>query len=100
VYVLGGVVDESVDKDLTQFEASEIGLCTVRLPIPEYVVARASNPGHVNLSINQVLGILLLVQEDGDWGKAFTLHIPRRKGYTFQRTTELEQPSHKISTIS
>ncbi|NXU06615.1 TM10B methyltransferase, partial [Buphagus erythrorhynchus] len=55
VYVLGGLVDESIHKQLTLRRAQEQRLQTARLPIREYMV-RAPNPRNYHsetLAINQ-----------------------------------------------
>ncbi|KFQ21339.1 tRNA methyltransferase 10 B, partial [Merops nubicus] len=55
VYVLGGLVDESIHKKLTLQRAREQCLHTVRLPIREYMVksVNAKNYYSETLAINQ-----------------------------------------------
>uniref|UniRef100_A0A8C4XHU9 tRNA (guanine(9)-N(1))-methyltransferase n=1 Tax=Erpetoichthys calabaricus TaxID=27687 RepID=A0A8C4XHU9_ERPCA len=55
VYILGGLVDESVQKSLTYEKAQEYQLCTARLPVEEYMVKKenAKNFHSQILAINQ-----------------------------------------------
>ncbi|NXQ78635.1 TM10B methyltransferase, partial [Quiscalus mexicanus] len=55
VYVLGGLVDESIHKQLTLRRAREQHLQTARLPIREYMVRapNARNYHSETLAINQ-----------------------------------------------
>ncbi|OPJ89919.1 tRNA methyltransferase 10-like protein B [Patagioenas fasciata monilis] len=59
VYVLGGLVDESIHKKLTLRRAEEQSLQTARLPIREYMVKAANNKNYHSetLAINQGEGL-------------------------------------------
>uniref|UniRef100_UPI00358FEF17 tRNA methyltransferase 10 homolog B isoform X2 n=1 Tax=Myxine glutinosa TaxID=7769 RepID=UPI00358FEF17 len=83
VYVLGGLVDESVRK-VTYQKAREQNVSTARLPILEYMVKnpQATNNHHSTiLSINQVFDILLTYRSTADWRLALQSGVPPRKGY-------------------
>lgn len=81
VYVLGGLVDESPNKNHTLRLAEHQGLATARLPIDEYL--QQANMGSFNkiLSINQIFDILLTFYETKDWAVALLAGIPKRKGF-------------------
>ncbi|XP_053321774.1 tRNA methyltransferase 10 homolog B [Spea bombifrons] len=83
VYVLGGLVDESVQKKLTYRKACESGVQTARLPIQEYMV---KNPNVKNfhskiLAINQVFDVLATYLETHNWPEALKAGVPPGKGF-------------------
>eukprot|EP01147_Barroeca_monosierra_P006953 gene6954-7609_t len=80
VYVLGGLVDEQIKKNLTLNRAVEASVTTARLPIPEFSNAGATRYAPV-LSINQVFEALLTVANNSDWGAALQVAVPARKGF-------------------
>ncbi|XP_057199504.1 tRNA methyltransferase 10 homolog B isoform X3 [Triplophysa rosa] len=83
VYILGGLVDESIQKKISYKRAKELGVHTVRLPIDEYMVKK-SNPKNFHskiLAINQVFEVLLAFCETKDWTTALASGIPPGKGY-------------------
>ncbi|XP_077646581.1 tRNA methyltransferase 10 homolog B [Lonchura striata] len=99
VYVLGGLVDESIHKQLTLRRAREQGLQTARLPIREFMV-RAPNCRNYHsetLAINQVFDVLVTYYETRSWpaalragvssGKGYVLPDPAEQAETAQRTT-------------
>ncbi|KAG2466632.1 TM10B methyltransferase, partial [Polypterus senegalus] len=91
VYILGGLVDESVQKSLTYQKAQEYQLCTARLPVEEYMVKKenAKNFHSQILAINQVFDILVAFCESHSWIEAFKVGFPAGKGYNVR--TELVQ---------
>lgn len=83
VYILGGLVDETIQKKISYTRAKELGICMARLPIDEYMVKRP-NPKNFHskiLAINQVFEILLTFRDTKDWTKALVAGIPPGKGY-------------------
>ncbi|XP_068941386.1 tRNA methyltransferase 10 homolog B isoform X4 [Petaurus breviceps papuanus] len=72
VYVIGGLVDESIQKKLTFQKAQENSIQTARLPIQEYMVknANAKNYHSEILAINQVFDILSTYVETRNWPAA------------------------------
>uniref|UniRef100_A0A8C8RG59 tRNA methyltransferase 10 homolog B n=1 Tax=Pelusios castaneus TaxID=367368 RepID=A0A8C8RG59_9SAUR len=83
VYILGGLVDESIQKKLTLQKAQEHSLQTARLPIPEYMVRRANvkNYHSETLAINQVFDVLSTYYGTQSWPDALTAGVPPAKGY-------------------
>ncbi|KAM6227446.1 tRNA methyltransferase 10 homolog B isoform 2-T2 [Spheniscus humboldti] len=61
VYVLGGLVDESIHKKLTLQRAQEQSLQTARLPIREYMVKTVNTKNYHSetLAINQASGVCI-----------------------------------------
>ncbi|XP_071315142.1 tRNA methyltransferase 10 homolog B [Trachinotus anak] len=83
VYVLGGLVDESIQKKLSFSRARELSVCTARLPIDEHMVKK-NNPKNFHskiLAVNQVFDILLTFCDTGSWTEALQAWFPQGKGY-------------------
>ncbi|NXD87807.1 TM10B methyltransferase, partial [Halcyon senegalensis] len=83
VYVLGGLVDESIHKKLTLRRAQEQSLQTARLPIREYMVKSVSTKNYHSetLAINQVFDILITYYETRSWPAALKAGVSSGKGY-------------------
>ncbi|KAI4886306.1 hypothetical protein NFI96_016724 [Prochilodus magdalenae] len=83
VYVLGGLVDESIQKKLSYTRAKELGVQMARLPIDEYMVKKPNSKNFHSkiLAINQVFEILLTYRDTGSWTIALSAGIPVGKGY-------------------
>ncbi|XP_043402884.1 tRNA methyltransferase 10 homolog B isoform X3 [Chelonia mydas] len=88
VYVLGGLVDESIQKKLTLQKAQEHSLQTARLPIAEYMVRNTNvkNYHSETLAINQVFDALSTYYETQSWPEALKAGVPPGKGYVLQDT--------------
>ncbi|XP_061816552.2 tRNA methyltransferase 10 homolog B isoform X2 [Nerophis lumbriciformis] len=83
VYVLGGLVDESIQKMLSLSRAKELGVHVVRLPIDEYMQKKHNDKNFHSkiLAINQVLDIMLTLYDTGSWTQALNKWFPQGKGY-------------------
>uniref|UniRef100_A0A3P9N5H8 tRNA methyltransferase 10 homolog B n=1 Tax=Poecilia reticulata TaxID=8081 RepID=A0A3P9N5H8_POERE len=83
VYVLGGLVDESIQKKLSLSRAAELSVRTARLPVDECMVKKnnAKNFHSKILAVNQVFDILLMFSETGSWTQALQTWFPAGKGY-------------------
>ncbi|XP_024866900.2 tRNA methyltransferase 10 homolog B isoform X2 [Kryptolebias marmoratus] len=88
VYVLGGLVDESIQKKLSLSRARELSVHTARLPIDEYMVKRnnVKNFHSKILAVNQVFDILLTFSETDSWTQALQAWFPAGKGYVISST--------------
>ncbi|XP_071311245.1 tRNA methyltransferase 10 homolog B isoform X1 [Agelaius tricolor] len=88
VYVLGGLVDESIHKELTLRRAREQHLQTARLPIREYMVRapNARNYHSETLAINQVFDVLSTFYETRSWPAALRAGVSSGKGYVLPDT--------------
>lgn len=75
-YVIGGLVDRNREKNLCQQRAVGKGIRTAKLPIGEYMQMASRQV----LATNHVVEIMSKWLETGDWGKAFSEVIPKRKG--------------------
>ncbi|KAM9335401.1 tRNA methyltransferase 10 homolog B isoform 1-T2 [Symphorus nematophorus] len=83
VYVLGGLVDESIQKKLSFSKARELSVRTARLPIDEYMVKKNNTKNFHSkiLAVNQVFDILLTFCRTGSWTDALQTWFPQGKGY-------------------
>ena len=75
VYVIGGLVDSSVQKHTSLQKANDLGARTVRLPLAEH--APAANP-RTPLTLTAVLEILLAVHAGSDWPSALSSAVAPR----------------------
>lgn len=81
VYIIGGLVDENINKNVTLNTAESKQLVTARLPIEEYM-KRANRGSYCKvLAINQVVDILLKYYITGEWSEALIAGVPTRKGF-------------------
>uniref|UniRef100_A0A3Q3MGN6 tRNA methyltransferase 10 homolog B n=1 Tax=Mastacembelus armatus TaxID=205130 RepID=A0A3Q3MGN6_9TELE len=83
VYVLGGLVDESIQKKLSFSRARELSVHMARLPIDEHMVKKnnAKNFHSKILAVNQVFDILVTFCDTGSWTEALQTWFPQGKGY-------------------
>lgn len=90
VYILGGLVDESIQKKVTLQKAREHSVKTARLPIQEYMVRRQNGKNYHSeiLTINQVFDILSTYVESQNWPEALKKGVSSRKGYVLQDSME------------
>lgn len=83
VYILGGLVDESIHKKLTLQRAREQSLQTARLPIREYMVKTVNTKNYHSetLAVNQVFDVLSTYYETQSWPAALKAGVSSGKGY-------------------
>lgn len=94
IYILGGLVDESIQKKRSYTRAKDLGVQMARLPIDEYMEKRP-NPKNFHskiLAINQVFEILLIYLDTGSWSKALSAGVPTGKGYVLSLEAEPDLP--------
>ncbi|XP_030050238.1 tRNA methyltransferase 10 homolog B [Microcaecilia unicolor] len=92
VYILGGLVDENIQKKLTFQKACEQGLQTARLPIQEYMIkdGNMKNFHSEILAINQVFDVLAMYYKTGSWPEALKAGVPARKGFVLPGQQDVE----------
>ncbi|XP_074935375.1 tRNA methyltransferase 10 homolog B [Phalacrocorax aristotelis] len=86
VYILGGLVDESIHKKLTLQRAQEQSLQTARLPIREYMVKNVNTKNYHSetLAINQVFDVLSTYYDTQSWPAALKAGVSSGKGYVLR----------------
>ncbi|KAK2176579.1 hypothetical protein NP493_645g00004 [Ridgeia piscesae] len=85
VYVIGGLVDETVQKNVTHQKAEKLKMSTARLPIEEYLVKCQQGTHKKILSVNQVFQILLSYTMSHDWTEALSSGVPARTGFVLNK---------------
>uniref|UniRef100_A0A8C6HMV3 tRNA methyltransferase 10 homolog B n=1 Tax=Mus spicilegus TaxID=10103 RepID=A0A8C6HMV3_MUSSI len=90
VYVIGGLVDESIQKKVTFQKAREYSVKTARLPIQEYMIKRQNEKNYHSeiLAINQVFDILSTYFETRNWPEALKKGVSPGKGYVLKNSAE------------
>ncbi|XP_032096002.1 tRNA methyltransferase 10 homolog B isoform X3 [Sapajus apella] len=90
VYILGGLVDESIQKKVTFQKAREYCVKTARLPIQEYMVRNHNGKNYHSeiLAINQVFDILSTYLETHNWPEALKKGVSSGKGYILRNSVE------------
>ncbi|XP_061565944.1 tRNA methyltransferase 10 homolog C [Cololabis saira] len=84
VYVIGALVDRSIQSGLSLANAKRLKLATARLPLDEYLHWEV---GAKNLTLDQMIRIMLTVKDTGKWEEALKF-VPTRKhdGFHQQKT--------------
>jgi len=81
VYVIGGLVDDSVRKDTSRAFTRGAGLRCARLPIAEHMVRAEGGSYKQVLTVNQVFDILLGRASGQSWAAALAQHVPLKTGF-------------------
>ncbi|KAL1282905.1 hypothetical protein QQF64_001708 [Cirrhinus molitorella] len=81
VYVIGAMVDRSIHSGASLANAKRLQLATARLPLDEYLDWEC---GAKNLTLDQMMRILMTVKDTGSWKKALEF-VPKRKHAGFQQ---------------
>ena len=84
VYVIGGLVDDSIKKNSSQTYASERDITTARLPIDKFAVKTEGSFVKRVLAINQVFDILLKFHQTQRWPESLRVGLPKRFGFEIQ----------------
>ncbi|RXN16610.1 mitochondrial ribonuclease P 1 [Labeo rohita] len=81
VYIVGAMVDRSIHSGVSLANAKRLKLATARLPLDEYLDWEC---GAKNLTLDQMMRILMTVKDTGSWKKALEF-VPKRKHAGFQQ---------------
>lgn len=84
VYIIGALVDRSIQSGLSLANAKRLNLATARLPLDEFL---HWGIGAKNLTLDQMIRIMLVLKETGNWEEALQF-VPKRKhgGFHQQQT--------------
>uniref|UniRef100_H3CVM8 tRNA methyltransferase 10 homolog C n=1 Tax=Tetraodon nigroviridis TaxID=99883 RepID=H3CVM8_TETNG len=84
VYIVGALVDRSIQSGLSLANAKRLKLATARLPLSEFLHWEM---GAKNLTLDQMIRIMLTLKETGKWEEALKF-VPQRKhdGFYHPRT--------------
>ncbi|XP_034418136.1 tRNA methyltransferase 10 homolog C [Cyclopterus lumpus] len=86
VYIVGALVDRSIQSGLSLANAKRLNLATARLPLDEFLQWEM---GAKNLTLDQMIRIMLALKETGKWEEAFKF-VPKRKYDCFHQQTPKE----------
>ncbi|KFV64697.1 Mitochondrial ribonuclease P protein 1, partial [Dryobates pubescens] len=75
IYIIGSMVDKSIKTGVSLARAKRLGLETAALPLEKYLLWSS---GAKNLTLDQMMHILLTLKDTGDWKKALEF-VPKRK---------------------
>lgn len=75
VYIIGALVDRSIQSGLSLANAKRLKLATARLPLDEFI---HWGIGAKNLTLDQMIRIMLTLKETGKWEEALKF-VPTRK---------------------
>lgn len=81
VYIIGALVDRSIQTGLSLANAKRLKLATARLPLNEFL---HWDIGAKNLTLDQMIRIMLTFREAGKWDEALKF-VPQRKHNGFQQ---------------
>ncbi|NXJ61543.1 TM10C methyltransferase, partial [Rostratula benghalensis] len=97
IYIIGSMVDKSIKTGVSLARAKRLGLETAALPLEKYLLW---NSGAKNLTLDQMMHILLTLKDTGDWKKALEF-VPKRKycGFVSKPVHELKKTLNLINTL-
>ncbi|NXJ14623.1 TM10C methyltransferase, partial [Odontophorus gujanensis] len=87
IYIVGSMVDKSIKTGVSLAQAKRLGLETAALPLDKYLLW---NCGAKNLTLDQMMHVLLTLKDTGDWKKALEF-VPKRKYCGF-----VNKPMHEL----
>ncbi|XP_064266735.1 tRNA methyltransferase 10 homolog C [Passer domesticus] len=97
IYIVGSMVDRSIKTGVSLARAKRLGLETAALPLEKYLLW---NTGAKNLTLDQMMHILLTLKDTADWKKALEF-VPKRKccGFVNKPVKELKKTLDLINTL-
>lgn len=97
VYIIGALVDRSIHSGLSLANAKRLNLATARLPLDEYL---HWDIGGKNLTLDQMIRIMITVKETGKWEEALKF-VPRRKHDGFhQENAQKEITNNRVRSVT
>ncbi|NXY23975.1 TM10C methyltransferase, partial [Atrichornis clamosus] len=97
IYIIGSMVDKSIKTGVSLARAKRLGLETAALPLEKYLLW---STGAKNLTLDQMMHILLTLKDTADWKKALEF-VPKRKycGFVNRPVQELKKSLDLINTL-
>lgn len=100
IYIIGSLVDKNAQTGISLAKAKRLNLATECLPLDKYLQWEVGNK---NLTLDQMIRILLCLKNTGSWEEALKF-VPKRKhtGYleVSEHSQELFMKLKKIKTLS
>ncbi|NXQ29497.1 TM10C methyltransferase, partial [Alaudala cheleensis] len=97
IYIVGAMVDKSIKRGLSLARAKRLGLETAALPLEKYLLWCS---GAKNLTLDQMMNILVTLKDTADWKKALEF-VPKRKyhGFVNKPVKELKKALDLMNTL-
>ncbi|XP_023798410.1 tRNA methyltransferase 10 homolog C [Cyanistes caeruleus] len=97
IYIVGSMVDRSIKTGVSLARAKRLGLETAALPLEKYLLW---NTGAKNLTLDQMMHILLTLKDTADWKKALEF-VPKRKycGFVNKPLKDLKKTLELVNTL-
>nr|XP_060626677.1 tRNA methyltransferase 10 homolog C [Anolis sagrei ordinatus] len=97
IYIIGSLVDKSIQTGVSLARAKRLNLATARLPLDKYL---QWEEGAKNLTLNQMMSILLTLKDTGDWKEALQF-VPTRKhaGFMDKPFSKNQMEAWKLSKM-
>ncbi|KAM9861233.1 tRNA methyltransferase 10 homolog C [Aulostomus maculatus] len=97
IYIVGALVDLSHQLKLSLARAKRLGLATARLPLDQFL---NWGTGGKNLTLDQMMRILLSIKETGKWEQALKF-VPKRKhgGFSQERQTSYMKDQQQLGRV-
>lgn len=97
IYIVGSMVDKSIKTGVSLARAKRLGLETAALPLEKYLLW---STGAKNLTLDQMMHILLTLKDTADWKKALEF-VPKRKycGFINRPVKDLKKTLDLINTL-
>ncbi|NXD07177.1 TM10C methyltransferase, partial [Nothocercus nigrocapillus] len=97
VYIIGSMVDRNIKTGVSLARAKRLGLETASLPLEKYLLWSS---GAKNLTLDQMMHILLTLKDTGDWKKALEF-VPKRKycGFVGKSVSDLRKSLNLVNTL-
>ncbi|XP_039991551.1 tRNA methyltransferase 10 homolog C [Xiphias gladius] len=98
VYIIGALVDRSIQSGLSLANAKRLKLATARLPLDEFLHWEI---GAKTLTLDQMIRIMLTLKETGKWEEALKF-VPKRKhdGFHQQQTQKCTYINNKVGGVT
>lgn len=87
IYIIGSLVDRSLKRGVSLANAKRLNLATQRLPLDTYLQWETGNK---NLTLDQMIRILLAMKNTGSWEEALKF-VPKRKHAGYMEISQASQ---------
>uniref|UniRef100_A0A3B5AKE7 tRNA methyltransferase 10 homolog C n=1 Tax=Stegastes partitus TaxID=144197 RepID=A0A3B5AKE7_9TELE len=97
VYIVGALVDRTIQSGVSLANAKRLKLATARLPLDEFLQWAK---GAKNLTLDQMIRILLTLKDTGKWEEALTF-VPTRKHDGFhQQEAQTQMTNNRATSVT
>ncbi|XP_041842752.1 tRNA methyltransferase 10 homolog C [Melanotaenia boesemani] len=97
VYIIGALVDRSVQSGLSLANAKRLKLATARLPLDQFL---HWDMGAKNLTLDQMMRIMLTIKDTGKWEEALKFVPKRKHGGFYQQQTQTKVTNNRARSLT